>query len=458
MRTTEPLRLQSIRPDWLPDRRNALILLALVAVALAVRLPFLDRSGLPSDIKLFVAWSETATNQGLPQLFARDDYNYPPLPAYLFRLIGHVQRDLLDRPFATDSATMRALLKLPAVLADLAITGVLYLFLIRRTTFTIAITGALAYGLNPAIVHNSVIWGQWDALVTLPMLLATVCLIASRPNLAAAFLAIAVLTKFQAVVLVPVAAIVILRQSGVCGLLRSSAIGAMTATVILLPLITAGQLRPVIDVYVGLTHTQPWVSNNAWNIWWLINWFQTGSPTMTLKDNQSLLGAITWKQIALTLYAFAVTALAVATYRARLTTKTISLAVAASVIAFFALAPEMHERYLLPAVPLLLLAFDNRLHRWLVAVVSLTLFFSLDWVLDSAEGTRWSTLKLASTGLLSVVNLGVLIAIGVVLVNRARGRPDRDRGVWIAGSTAMLLIVAFASLTVLRWYLNDVRN
>jgi Gpi18-like mannosyltransferase len=440
-----------------PSRRHVLILLTLVAIALAVRLPFIDRPGLPSDIKLFVAWSETATNQGLAALFAREDYNYPPVASYIFVLVGHLQRDVLDRPFSTDSESMRAALKLPALLSDLAITAALYLFLVRRTSLVIAIAGALAYALNPAIIHDAMIWGQWDALVALPMLLATICLTASRPRLATALLTTAILIKFQAIVLVPLFFVVIVRQFGWRGLQTSALSGTATATILLIPVIVTGQFRQTIDVYVGLTHAEPWVSLNAYNLWWLVNWLQSGSPTMTLKGGESLLGPLTYKQAALGLYAFAVIGLVAAFARMRLSVETVSLGAAASVVAFFALAPEMHERYLLPALPLLILAFNSRLHRWIVAILSLTLFLNLQWTLRSAEGVPWSTSKLAATGVLSVVNLAVLTWIGIESFQRTMTRSGSQRRAWQVGATLLLAVTTLAGFAILRWYIRDVR-
>jgi Gpi18-like mannosyltransferase len=458
VRTTERELPPGAWSDSRPARRHLLILLALVAIALAARLPFLDRPGLPSDIKLFVAWSETATNQGLPELYARGDYNYPPIASYILVLVGHLQRDILEGPFTAESTTMRASLKLPALLSDLAIMAVLYLFLARRTSLVISLVGALAYALNPAIIHDSMIWGQWDSLVALPMVLATICLIASRPRLATAFLTAAILIKFQAVVLIPFFFVVILRQFGWRGLLSSALTGAATATILLIPVIAAGQLRQIVDVYVGLTHTEPWVSLNAYNLWWLVNWLQTGSPTMTLKDTETLLGPINYKHVALGLYALAVAGIAAAFARLRLSVESISLGAAASVVVFFALAPEMHERYLMPALPLLILAFDRRLHRWIFAILSLTLFLSLHWVLRSAEGVSWSTLKLAATGVLSVVNLAVLIWIGIELFQRSVKHFGSDRRAWLVGATLLLAVATVASFIVLRWYIREVRG
>jgi hypothetical protein len=234
--------------------------------------------------------------------------------------------------------------------------------------------------------------------------------------------------------------------------------GAATATVVLLPVIVTGQLRQAVDVYVGLTHTGPWVSLNAYNLWWLVNWFQSGSPTMTLKDTEPLLGPISYKHAALGLYALAIAGIVAAFARLRLSVDTISLGAAASVLTFFALAPEMHERYLILALPMLILAFDNRLHRWITAILSLTLFLNLYWVLRSAEGVPWTTLKLAATGLISVVNLAVLIWIAIELYQRSVKHSGSDRRTWLVGGTVLLAITALASVAILRWYLRGVRG
>lgn len=353
---------------------------------------------------------------------------------------------------------MRAALKLPAILADLATTAVLYLFLARRTSLVTALAGALAYALNPAIIYDSLIWGQWDSLVALPMLMATICLIAASPVLATIFLTIAILIKFQAVVLIPIGIVVIQRQFGWRGLGRSALTSVVTATILLLPVIVTGQVRQTMHIYAGLTHSQPWLSSNAFNVWWLVNWLQSGSPETRLKSHDLLLGPVDYKLVALCLYALAVVGIAAALTRARLTVETISLAAAASVLAFFALAPEMHERYLLPALPLLILGIDTRLNRWLLAILSLTVFLNLSWVLRAASGDPSSALQLAATGLLAFVNLAALIWIYVALYRRVVDRPACAHRANVVGASAVLAVAALAGVTILRWYFRDIRG
>jgi Gpi18-like mannosyltransferase len=442
---------------WAALRRHGLALLALTIVGFAVRWPFRHEPGFAIDINLYVAWCETAANQGLAALYAREDFNYPPLASYLFLVLGHLQRDLLGGPFRVDDPSMLALLKLPAILCDLVLAGVLYLFLARRASSLVAVGGALAYALNPAVIYDSVIWGQWDALLALPLVLSLVCLIGGRPHLAASLLAVALLTKFQAVVLLPLLFVVVLRRRGWRGLLTAGLAGAATAAVLLVPVVVKGQVREVVAIYVGLSGSQPWVSDNAWNLWWLVNWLQSGNPNMTLKDWQPLLGPLRYKDVALGLYVLVALWISVALYRSRLTVETLSLSASALVLAFFALAPEMHERYLFPAIPLLILGFAARPQLVLYALLSLTLYLNLRWVYLAARDVPWSVAKLAATALFSFVNLAALAWFCAALYARTDAHLRNVRRAWLAATAAALAVGVLAGVVVLRWYVRDVR-
>lgn len=424
---------------------------------MAVRLPFIGNEGLPSDIQLFVAWSKTAADDGLAGLYDRPDYNYLPLTSYLFVGLGRLQRDILDLPFSAEDPSMRAILKAPAILSDLAITVVLYLSLVRRTSRRVATSAALAYALNPAVIHDSVVWGQWDSLVALPALLAIVGLITSRPRLAVAFLTTAVLVKFQAIILAPVAFVTILRTTGWRGVMSSSLVSAIVAFVLLIPIITAGLLPETIETYSGLTHTEPWVSSNAFNIWWLVNWFVSDTPAMTLRGYEPLFGPISYRAAGLVLFALVLATIAVTYSRTHISAATISLASGTSVIAFFTLAPEMRERYLFLAVPLLALSIDVRGHRHMLAVISLTMFLSMYWVYQLAMGNAWSTWQLAMIALLSAVNVAALVWACTTLFRYTR--PDRQayRRVQATGVAMIGAVAVLATYVVVRWYLLDVR-
>jgi Gpi18-like mannosyltransferase len=427
----------------------------LLLVTLAARLPFLGRPGFAIDLALYRGWADTATLHGLGALYRRTDYDYPPVYSYVLWLIGQIHYHLLGRDFSANDRVLLALLKTPAILADLAIVAVLYLVIQQEAGRVLGFAGALAYALNPAVVHDSVVWGQVDAVMALPMLLSVVALHRFRPALASAMLVLAVLVKFQAIVLLPLFVIVVWRKGRGRALLRAGLAGALVGVLVMLPVALTGELNQMLRVYVQSTGIHPFVSMNAYNVWWIVNWFVTGNPNMTLHDSSSLLGPISYKLTGLLLCGGALAAVLLTAARRPLTLSLIGLTSSASAIVFFALAPEMHERYLLPALPLLVLAFRDVQPRLLFALFSVTLFLNLDWVLRSSFGEHWSVLRLIGTGVLSVANT-VGVAWTLLLLIPPEWSNGRIRAGLITGGLAVLVVAGLALWTVSRWYVRDV--
>ena len=100
------------------------------------------------------------------------------------------------------SPTFLALLKLPALLADLAVARLIFARL-RPGRKRFAWMAALAFALNPALLLNSTIWGQTDSVLALLALLSFLALGDRRFELAWSLAALAILTKPQALLVVP---------------------------------------------------------------------------------------------------------------------------------------------------------------------------------------------------------------------------------------------------------------
>lgn len=100
-------------------------------------------------------------------------------------------------------------LKLPAVLADVAITAVLFKTLQRRADTATAVTLVLLFALNPVSVLITAYHGQFDALPTLLLLLAWVGWELRRTSWSAVALGLATLSKTWPALFWP---IVVMRQ------------------------------------------------------------------------------------------------------------------------------------------------------------------------------------------------------------------------------------------------------
>jgi Gpi18-like mannosyltransferase len=195
-----------------------------------------------------------------------------------------------------------------------------------------------------------------------------------RQGLAAALVAVALMTKPQAVAfLVPFAAW-FWATGGWRGIARAVVIGSVVVAVLWLPFIPsggpAGYLRN-LGVYQNEIFNV--LSLRAWNPWWLV---QEAAGGGFIRDDVAFAGPITLRHIG-----YAVTAvLSVVIARGVLRDprpRTLVLAVTASVLVVFTCMTQMHERYAFAAVPVLLLLAPEARPRWLWVALAVVLTLNL---------------------------------------------------------------------------------
>src|SRR5436305_14926845 len=100
--------------------------------------------------------------------------------------------------------------KIIPLLAELAFIAIACIWLRNRPWLRWLGPGLLA--LSPGIIGNTMWWGQYDSLVSLFLILALIALNKDRPLIAWAMLALGLMSKQQAVVLVPLALVLTWRR------------------------------------------------------------------------------------------------------------------------------------------------------------------------------------------------------------------------------------------------------
>lgn len=355
------------RPGWL---------LSLVVIAVAVRVPWLSSDGYAGDVLEFAQWGAYVVDHGIGTAYVAPSIDVAHGPVWL-ALVGGMS-GLWTATATIGGQPSRpvpvAVIKLPLVLADLLIGWLLFRAARPRWRPTAAAGLAALYLLNPGVVIVGAWWGQNDGLVALWVLVATLALAGRRAAAASIAAVIGVLTKLQAYFLAPLAAVVLARSAPPRELLLGAAASAGVALAILSPFMAAGEPLSFAANYVRHSNIHPQVHNNAFNVWWIgREWSGNALP-----DSTPLLGDWSFKQAGLALLA-AYTLLVLGRLWARFDRAGVPLAAAALAMSFFMLPTQMHTRYLLPALPLVLLASVSR-PRLLVAYVVLSLTFFLNQV------------------------------------------------------------------------------
>lgn len=426
------------RPWW--------ALACLVGLTLLVRWPFLSMPGFPPDQQHFLVWAQRAANDGVASVYdeldrsgTRRRCNYPPLYVLVCWMLGKTYP--LIAGHALDSSVINAVasadpppsaraafvwFKLPAVLADAAMAAAVFGILRRRAVgkpTRHAVFGGLAIALNPALLYNSAVFGQVDSLLLLFMLLCIDAASLRSLHTMSLWLALALLTKPQAAVLLPPCAAVLWygwpateARARAGRALRCICIVAGLALVAVLPFGRTGW-PGIRDAYVQAAGFYPVTHLNGFSAWFL------GRPLARpdlqnvsaayARDDAAWVATLTPRQIGLALFAGVV--LLVLWRLRRRSGDDESLRWAASLLAFafFTLSTQMHERYLLPAVGLGAWALGCNVRTWSPFVVaSLVSFVNIAWTWPGPTGAAWSA---PLAGLLHVEAVGVLCALAVLM-------------------------------------------
>ena len=183
-----------------------------------------------------MVWVHHIAVNGLGNAYDQN-LTFGPVMAYVWGVLAAIEPAFRT---ATDSSDpwIRSLMKAPASLADLGIAG-LMVYAFRSTPIWAVVTAAIVL-LHPAVIDVSAWWGQYESIYLLTALAALVFALNGRNGLAAGALALAVMTKPQALpFLLPFAAW-FWTHGGIREVARTAAIGLAVIIVLWVPFAAAG--------------------------------------------------------------------------------------------------------------------------------------------------------------------------------------------------------------------------
>jgi dolichyl-phosphate-mannose-protein mannosyltransferase len=305
-------------------------LAVLLLLALVVRLGALAFDGHNGDVSVMMRWAEEKMAVVGPlRFYDVDNSIYPALLYPLWILATDLDGDAL-------ALAIKGL----SIPFDLGIGVLLYVLIRGRSSERAALAGASLYLFNPAVLLAGPVWGQVDSAGTLAFLAALIASSRGRDGIAGALGLLAAFCKPQfGLVLLPVLAVAAIRswRSG-----RIEAIARALGGVVVAWLVIGGPLLLHPLRYAGLLSAtagqQPETSLHAFNPWGLFVGFGIPDGPYVLIGSALLLIGVVGALVGLR----------------RGDDLAILLAVGAVlVLAFYFLPTRVHERYLFPAMALL---------------------------------------------------------------------------------------------------------
>ncbi|MBR3382137.1 MAG: glycosyltransferase family 39 protein [Clostridia bacterium] len=349
-----------------------LILVFAFAARVALSLIFY---GHKTDINCFTVWGMRVYENG-PAHFYESWCDYPPgymlvlgAMSGLYKLIG-------------GGAQMNALcVKLPCMIADLA--GAYLIYRLARKTMresaALALMAVVAF--TPVIAYVSSAWGQIDQALTLALVIPILLLYSRKPVWAGLVYGLGVIMKPQALMCGPLfaAAYIVYVVSGspykafdpkrgTARLVRAkqdsvglrifetalAVVGAL-ALIFLISLPFKGEQGAfwLIEKYYGTATSYEYASVNAYNFWALIgaNWTKVDVPFMGLNYGK-------WGTIFMAIFVMLGIGLYVIAVRRHEKVKgALPMTMAFMLAGIFTFGHYMHERYIFPALMLLMTAY-----------------------------------------------------------------------------------------------------
>jgi Gpi18-like mannosyltransferase len=328
-----------------------------VAIGLAIRVALIPSPGFPGDISTFQSWGLGFARFGPHELYADTSnlrwaaVDYPP--AYML-VLGALGWIALHVTRATSGLGFTALIKAPAIAADIALAFVAYRIALRVVEPPRARIVFVTLLLAPPLWIVSGYWGQVDSVAVLVLLCALLAALSNRMLLAWLLLALTILIKPQSA---PVALVLLVWETRTFGvrlrLLWSAALGALLAyliTIVFSPtLAPLGAFRWLFGRYLVGVNKYPNGSSGAFNVYTIAGSFWTSDARRVYGVTLHDLGNVAYIVLLGAVLARLWLSLSPLEDR-RERERAVLSACFVALVGLFMVVTRMHERYLLPGL------------------------------------------------------------------------------------------------------------
>jgi Gpi18-like mannosyltransferase len=386
-----------------------LVLGGLAAVKLAV-MPFFP--GFGPDVGDYQAWAGQIATFGPAHTYQAGFFlDYPPGYLYALWVVG-----LIAHGVGASGTFYRVIIESPAIVADFALALVMYAFVRRGSRPAMAFVAMLMVALNPALLFDTVVWGQSDSVMTFVTLLSIVAILGRQYEIAWGLAAIAVLVKPQGLMMLPVLGVWTMLEADFATWIRSGVALIAVAIIGIAPFQIGHEWNWIIKLYTSTAAYYHETSVNAFNLMALIGGLRQGDSETFAGVSYFALGM----SLLVPLYGF----IAWILWRGRTPTR-LMFASFIAIFGFFMVAPRMHERYLYPAIALAVpLALEAPEMLAVFVLISITGLINLAYILHTLNTVVFLDARdglAMATSLLNVVALATAVYYGATRLQGASG-------------------------------------
>jgi len=372
------------------------IVLIILIVLTKLLLSFLPSDAI--DMPGYRAWSRHLATRGFDDFYQTWHVVYAPAYLYLLWLSG-----IIAEFFSLSPRLHEFFIKLWPVLFDLAGGILLYLTARDCGRKRFGLILAAMYALNPAVVFNSSVWGQFES-VAATMLFGAVYFFRRRRSVTGVILFVtAVLVKPQSAMLAPVVLLLFLKNFSLRKLWLALAGSACAYLAVVLPFSAGRPVYWVFQHFLTSGGDYPYATANAFNLWTILG-------GQTVPDHLPFWG-LSYAGWSLIFLATATAAVVWFLLRKPVTSGEVYYAAYFYSFAVFMLGSRMHERYLFPALIFLTAALLWEKKLWGPLVILSLCHFANTWYIYARgwRGQVWAPpddrLALAIAGITLVVFL-----------------------------------------------------
>lgn len=347
------------------------------------------------DIQFWVTWSTYNLTHGWAKIY-ESGTDYLPFYHYLLGIFGRIQGS------PEEIAENIGYMKYVNLMFEFGSTLILA-YMLRRNGFSNkhSFIFSLFYLCNLAVLHNSLIWGQVDAILAFFCFAAVISTHYRAYILGAILFVIAVNMKLQAIIFLPVLPAIMAThplEKGWKDVVYPIIAAIITQLTIVLPFLIEGQANEVLRVALESKGKIPVMSMAAYNVWFM---FFSGD-LMQIKDTVKFWGISynNWGLLMFCTASFFTLLLPLKFFIERFTKKTMQPLSLRQVLiigtliplVFFYFNTQMHERYSHPAL-IFGIAYALIFRRWAIFVLlSFAVFQNMEGCLMAFGWKNYGTL------------------------------------------------------------------